>query len=112
MWICQWVLGSEITVKGDLLDDHRMYLIATTDYIAEGGDDYGMLVTHARTVIGEEHGPQIHDSCRRYFADVPAPHLLVEGRIRHLRSFQMYVEPEELVELGSEVEVGAWIGPL
>jgi len=103
---------SEVRVKGDLLDDNRMYLIATTDYIAEGGDDYDMLVMHARTVIGEEYGPRIHDACCRYFADVPAPHPLVEGRIRHLRSFQMSVEPEELVAFGSEVEVSAWIGPL
>lgn len=101
---------SEIAVKGEPLDDDRLYLIATTDYIAEGGDDYDMLVKHGRVVIGEEYGPRIHDSCCQYFAETLAPHPLIEGRIRHLRSFQIHAEDEELAELGSEVEVCAWLG--
>lgn len=97
---------SDVVVNGQPLIDDQPYLVATTDYIAQGGDDYEVFVKKGVLKVSDEFGPGIHDACRRVLPDMPSPR--VEGRIRHRRAFRMSMEPEELAVVGAEVDVKAW----
>eukprot|EP00443_Scrippsiella_acuminata_P056958 CAMPEP_0115531126 /NCGR_PEP_ID=MMETSP0271-20121206/84870_1 /TAXON_ID=71861 /ORGANISM="Scrippsiella trochoidea, Strain CCMP3099" /LENGTH=477 /DNA_ID=CAMNT_0002963317 /DNA_START=1 /DNA_END=1435 /DNA_ORIENTATION=+ len=98
---------SDVRIRGIPLDEERAYLVATTDYIAQGGDDYDVFVKHAQVKVGEEFGPGIHSACRDCMArDLPSP--VVEGRIQHKQGFRINCEVEELDEIGDDINVLAW----
>ena len=71
----------EVMIGGEQLDPDRLYQLATTDYVAGGGDGYGAFAT-ARTVIGLSDSQltanQVIDHLARSGEAAPA----VEGRIR------------------------------
>lgn len=88
---------SEVTIAGQPVEPARLYKVATSEYLADGGDDYKMLV-RARRLVDPEMAPLLHDAVSSYLLakgpEVPLPP--IEGRIRHLHGFQMRCEPEEL----------------
>jgi len=100
---------SEAFVGGAPLDLDRPYLVATTDYIAQGADGYEVFLKKAKVKIGDEFGPSIHEACKALLADMPTPR--VEGRVKHKVPFRMSMEDEELDEIGVAVNVPAWVPP-
>ena len=72
----------DITVNGVALDDQKKYTLATTDFLAEGGDGYEILKS-ARVLIAKEQGQIDFDIVRQAIASRPiAPK--VDGRIKRL----------------------------
>ena len=88
---------SAVEVQGEPLDAQRMYRVATGEYVADGGDDYGMLAAAPR-VVGPEAAPLLHDAVVDHLKaqgpEVAVPG--VQGRIRHTRAFRMYCESAEI----------------
>eukprot|EP00929_Paragymnodinium_shiwhaense_P067708 TRINITY_DN34045_c0_g1_i1.p1 TRINITY_DN34045_c0_g1~~TRINITY_DN34045_c0_g1_i1.p1 ORF type:complete len:559 (+),score=122.71 TRINITY_DN34045_c0_g1_i1:120-1796(+) len=88
---------SEVLVAGAPLEPTRLYRLATTDWVGEGGDGYTMLGSQ-KQLIPPEGGPMIHSVVKNYLTskapllEAPGP----VGRIRHLKAFRMHVEPEEI----------------
>lgn len=54
----------EIIIGGELLDSRKKYWLATSDYVADGGDSYAMLQNNSRRINTEE---KIRDVMIRYF---------------------------------------------
>lgn len=71
-----------VTVNGILLDEQKKYTLATTNFLADGGDGYEIL-KGARMLITLEQAQSDFDVVRRAMAGKPiAPK--VEGRIKRL----------------------------
>mmetsp|Transcript_53862 Transcript_53862/g.173988 ORF Transcript_53862/g.173988 Transcript_53862/m.173988 type:complete len:132 (+) Transcript_53862:123-518(+) len=86
-----------LEIRGQPVEPARLYKVATSEYLADGGDDYKMLV-RARRLVDPEMAPLLHDAVSSYLL-AKGPEVLlppIEGRIRHLHDFQMHCEPEEL----------------
>jgi 5'-nucleotidase len=76
----------DVRVNGLPLDDKKKYTLATTNFLADGGDGYAML-QGARVLIKPEQGQTDFDLLRRAFG-VKAIAPKVEGRIKRLDSSQ------------------------
>ena len=76
----------DVRVNGLPLDDKKKYTLATTNFLADGGDGYEML-QGARVLIKPEQGQTDFDLLRRAFG-VKAIAPKVEGRIKRLDSSQ------------------------
>ena len=80
----------EATVNGVPLDDNKKYSLATTDFLAEGGDGYEILKS-ARVLIAKEQGQSDFDVVRQSIASRPiAPK--VDGRIKRLDNARRQTE--------------------
>eukprot|EP00931_Biecheleriopsis_adriatica_P056545 TRINITY_DN33503_c0_g1_i1.p1 TRINITY_DN33503_c0_g1~~TRINITY_DN33503_c0_g1_i1.p1 ORF type:complete len:549 (-),score=115.63 TRINITY_DN33503_c0_g1_i1:60-1706(-) len=88
---------SQVMVAGVPLEATRKYKVATTEYIADGGDDYAMFSGAPRPVTAEA-APLLHDAvCQHLLVQGPELHPPpVSGRIKHMKTFNMHVEPEEI----------------
>jgi 5'-nucleotidase len=73
---------TSVTVNGVPLDDKRTYSLATSNFLAEGGDGYEML-KGARVLTAAAQAPSDYDVVRGAMAGRPiAPK--VDGRIKRL----------------------------
>lgn len=71
-----------VTVNGVPLDEEKKYSLATTNFLAEGGDGYEILKS-ARVLITPEQGPSDFDVVRQAIASRPITPK-VDGRIKRL----------------------------
>lgn len=73
----------EVTVGGRPLDPAATYTVATNDFMARGGDGYGMLAA-ARTRVDERSSKLMASQVMDYVATQGTVSPAVEGRIRRL----------------------------
>ena len=71
-----------VTVNGVPLEDQKKYSLATTNFLAEGGDGYEMLKS-ARLLVMPAQGPSDYDAIRQTFA-ARSISPKVDGRIKRL----------------------------
>jgi 5'-nucleotidase / UDP-sugar diphosphatase len=74
---------TSVTINGKPLDDQRVYTLATTDYVAGGGDGYEML-KGARLLITPTQGQFDSDVLQKAISSVPAIAPKTDGRITRL----------------------------
>lgn len=85
---------SEVFVNGAPLVKDQTYLVATTDWVAEGGDGFAM---GEDLLVAPEGGPLLHEVVVKHLASLGThPRPITEGRIRHTRQFRMVVEDGEV----------------
>ncbi|HEX4900042.1 MAG TPA: 5'-nucleotidase C-terminal domain-containing protein, partial [Pyrinomonadaceae bacterium] len=72
----------DVSVNGVPLDDQKKYSLATTNFLAEGGDGYDVLKT-ARVLIAPAQGQTDFDVVRQSLATGPITPK-VDGRIKRL----------------------------
>lgn len=76
----------DVTVNGLPLDEKKKYTLATTNFLADGGDGYAML-KDARVLITPDQGQSDFDALRSTIATKPiSPR--VDGRIKRLDNAQ------------------------
>ena len=85
---------SNFRVTGAPVDLAKEYRVATNDYVAEGGDQYVMLLG-APVLVNGESGPLVHDVARNYITRIGTINPQVEGRIKHVTGFRIDCEEEE-----------------
>jgi 5'-nucleotidase len=71
----------EVEVDGRPLDPNRLYTVAITDYMLEGGDGYSMF-PNARVLVGPEEGSMIVTGLERLVSEQGTVAPRIEGRIR------------------------------
>jgi 5'-nucleotidase len=76
-----------VTVNGQPLDNDKKYTLATTNYLAEGGDGYTML-KNARVLISPEHGQSDFDVLLAAVTSVKSISPKLDGRIKRLDQAQ------------------------
>jgi 5'-nucleotidase / UDP-sugar diphosphatase len=76
-----------ITVNGQPPDNDKKYTLATTNYLAEGGDGYTML-KNARVLISPEHGQSDFDVLLAAVTSVKSISPKLDGRIKRLDQAQ------------------------
>lgn len=67
----------KVTVGGEMLDPNAMYTLATNDFMAYGGDDYGMFADYP--ILGEFDG--LDEVLIDYMAKVDPATVKVDGRM-------------------------------
>jgi len=86
---------SAVLVAGKPLDPDTEYLVATTDYIAEGGDGFDMLAEARPLAVSPEVAPLLHAAVVAHLESLGAIGPQPLGRIRNLTAFHMHVEHGE-----------------
>lgn len=71
---------TKVTVNGNQLDDKQMYTLATSAYVAKGGDGYEMF-RNAKLLIGPNDGPLEADVLMKAITSVSSIAPKVDGRI-------------------------------
>jgi 5'-nucleotidase len=72
----------EVTVAGAPLDDQKTYTVATTGFVAGGGDGYAMFKGIAP--MNKADAPKVPDVLRDSITSVPSIAPKVDGRIERL----------------------------
>lgn len=82
-------VGQRITnlqINGQPIQADKLYTVATTDYLAEGGDGFSMLKNASRRYDKSPTMPLISDVLARYLSNIKGVNPYVDGRITMLGS--------------------------
>lgn len=72
----------DIKVNGQPLDEKQIYTLATSDYIAAGGDGYRMFKTAEKMSVGVRLTPLLSEILISYIQEKPSMKRGLEGRIK------------------------------